>query len=226
MMIVSVHLGSFRFRLHKMQGKTAGFQSSRMIDKKALGKARIKLTDQSSLKLILGVRQVDKMDRFGLSDPFLVLYKKGADGSKTQLYETEVSETESRESTPPTSPSERTSDRTYQVHHKTLNASFKEFEISAAGLLDDEHIYVECYDWNQVSSRDFIGATEFTVSQLLSIKDFELINPSKQRKKNYRNSGRLVVASVKPVNAKVRWTPPPRLTSAAGRVGRSSRPRQ
>lgn len=47
----------------------------------------------------------------------------------------------------------------------------------------------EVFDWDRVGQHDVIGEFITTVDQLSAGREFDLINPAKQSKSKYKNSG-------------------------------------
>mmetsp|Transcript_5817 Transcript_5817/g.8144 ORF Transcript_5817/g.8144 Transcript_5817/m.8144 type:complete len:557 (-) Transcript_5817:49-1719(-) len=115
---------------------------------------------------------LDKKDFFGKSDPFLVFHKmKMEDSSWIKVHETE-----------------------YVL--KTLNPVWKAFSIPVAKLCNgdfDRPLKIECYDWNKSGKFDFIGECKTSLKELQQKKTFDLIDPHKQGKGKYTNSGQLRV---------------------------------
>ncbi|CAE1170587.1 Copine-7,Copine-B,Protein BONZAI 1,Copine-3,Copine-A,Copine-8,Copine-E,Copine-9,Copine-D,Copine-2,Nicotinic receptor-associated protein 1,Protein BONZAI 2,Copine-6,Copine-5,Protein BONZAI 3,Copine-4,Copine-1 [Acanthosepion pharaonis] len=123
---------------------------------------------------------LDKKDFFGKSDPFLIFYRANEDNSFTAVHKTEVIK-------------------------NTLNPTWKPFTLLARVLCNgdyDRAIKVECYDWDRDGGHDFIGEFTTNVRTLLkgsgSENRYEAINPKKKaKKKNYRNSGEIILMSIK-----------------------------
>ena len=123
---------------------------------------------------------LDKKDLFGKSDPYFILYKKMPDGSYSKAYQS-------------------------KTIMKTLNPSWDKFKIRIWDLCGKdlvEGVKVECYDWDRLSSDDLIGEATFSLEKLMSpgaSKTIELIHPKLKSKKKYKNSGKLVFESIKPI---------------------------
>ena len=124
---------------------------------------------------------LDKKDLFGKSDPYFILYKKMPDGSYSKAYQS-------------------------KTIMNTLNPSWNKFKVHIWDLCGKnlaEEIKVECYDWDKHSSDDLIGEATFSLEKLMSSstnKSIKLINPKlKSKKKKYKNSGKLVFESIKPI---------------------------
>ena len=64
------------------------------------------------------------------------------------------------------------------------------------------NLRIEVYDWDFDGGHDFIGFCNTSLEELsqgeeFQIMQFDLINPKKKDKKGYKNSGQIVVKSVK-----------------------------
>ena len=131
---------------------------------------------KESLTIRFEGKKLDKKDFFGLSDPFLVLYKCHEDSSFTAVHKTEVIK-------------------------NTLNPSWKEFTIPVVMLCNGDYnrtIKVECYDWDSDGGHDLIGQICFNLNELIKKPYYsaDLINPKKKaKKKSYKNSGQLHAAN-------------------------------
>uniref|UniRef100_A0A8D2A7L6 Copine-2 n=1 Tax=Sus scrofa TaxID=9823 RepID=A0A8D2A7L6_PIG len=157
-----------------------------LINDKPAGKGLItiaaqELSDNRVITLSLAGRKLDKKDLFGKSDPFLEFYKPGDDGKWMLVHRTEVIK-------------------------YTLDPVWKPFTVPLVSLCDgdmEKPIQVMCYDYDNDGGHDFIGEFQTSVSQMCEARDgvpreFECINPKKQRKKkNYKNSGIIILRSCK-----------------------------
>jgi len=121
--------------------------------------------------MTFNARNLDKKDFFGKSDPFLVFLRCNEDNRFTVCAKTEVIK-------------------------NTLNPNWKKQVLPIQVLCNgdrDRTIKIEVYDWNSNGSHDLIG--EFSTSlnrlEMGSGPDnvYECINPKKQKKKKYKNSG-------------------------------------
>ncbi|KAJ9592629.1 hypothetical protein L9F63_015702, partial [Diploptera punctata] len=120
-------------------------------------------------------RNLDRKDWFGKSDPFLELYKVGEDGDYRVVHRTEVIKW-------------------------TLNPNWKPFVIPVRSLCGgdmERSIKVLCYDWNRSGNHSFIGEFYVTLNELSRGPGpenvYSCINPQKQRKASYKNSGEIVL---------------------------------
>uniref|UniRef100_A0A8C3AN67 Copine-3 n=1 Tax=Cyclopterus lumpus TaxID=8103 RepID=A0A8C3AN67_CYCLU len=158
-----------------------------MKDKTPAGKGTIAIsaeerTDNRVVEFEVAGRKLDKKDFFGKSDPFLEFYKQAGTG--------------------------------WQLAHRTevvknnLNPTWRPFRIPMQSLCGgdvEKSIKVDCYDYNNSGSHDFIGSFETTLSQIQQDSqtyavEFECINSKKkQKKKGYKNSGVIVVKQCKTV---------------------------
>uniref|UniRef100_A0A672HZ81 Copine-2 n=1 Tax=Salarias fasciatus TaxID=181472 RepID=A0A672HZ81_SALFA len=139
------------------------------------------LSDNRIITLTLSGRKLDKKDFFGKSDPYLEFHKQGEDGKWMLVHRTEVIK-------------------------NTLDPSWKSFTVPLISLCNgdvDRNIKVLCYDYDNDGGHDFIGEFLTTVSKMSEAQnsvevEFDCINPKKQKKKkNYKNSGIIIVKSCK-----------------------------
>ncbi|KAF3689149.1 Copine-2 [Channa argus] len=139
------------------------------------------LSDNRIITLTLSGRKLDKKDFFGKSDPYLEFHKQGEDGKWMLVHRTEVIK-------------------------NTLDPSWKPFTVPLISLCNgdvDRNIKVLCYDYDNDGGHDFIGEFQTTVAKMSEAQnsvevEFECINPKKQKKKkNYKNSGVIIVKSCK-----------------------------
>ncbi|XP_015229070.1 PREDICTED: copine-3-like isoform X2 [Cyprinodon variegatus] len=154
-------------------------------DKTPAGKGTIticaeEMTDNRMVAFEVSARKLDKKDFFGKSDPFLEFYKETETG--------------------------------WQLAHRTevvmynLNPTWKPFRIPMQALCGGEiekSIKVECYDYNNSGSHDFIGSFTTTLSHIQQASqsyaaEYECINrKKKEKKKGYKNSGVIVIKQCK-----------------------------
>lgn len=116
------------------------------------------------LQVEFKAENLDKKDVFGLSDPYLVLYRVS---DKKKIAETEVIK-------------------------NTLNPVWKKIQVPLGHLITfpNMNFFVECYDWDAISKNDLIGSCLVDTMKLCNGEKFELIN-QKKAKKTSRNSGLL-----------------------------------
>ncbi|ORX82968.1 copine-8 [Anaeromyces robustus] len=112
---------------------------------------------------------LDKMDTFGKSDPFIVISRIEDNGSKVKVFETSVIK-------------------------NTLNPVWKNLEIAETvfnGGDPDKTLIFDVYDWDKNSENDLIGSFKTTSRMLFDQKRYEIINEKKKEKKGskYTNSG-------------------------------------
>ncbi|XP_011487055.1 copine-3 isoform X2 [Oryzias latipes] len=156
-----------------------------MRDKTAAGKGSITIcaeekTDNRVVAFEMEGRKLDKKDFFGKSDPFLEFFKQTETG--------------------------------WQLAHRTefvkntLNPVWKPFRIPMQSLCGgdvEKSIKVDCYDYNNSGSHDFIGSFQATLCQIQQASEtfaaeFECINgKKKEKKKGYKNSGIIVIKQCK-----------------------------
>ncbi|XP_030253694.1 copine-3-like isoform X1 [Sparus aurata] len=152
-----------------------------MKDRRPAGKGTITIsaeerTDNRVVQFEAAARKLDKKDFFGKSDPFLEFYKQTETG--------------------------------WQLAHRTevvknnLNPIWRPFRIPVQALCGgdvEKSIKVDCYDYNNSGSHDFIGSFQTTLSQVQQASqsyaaEFECINSKKkQKKKGYKNSGVIII---------------------------------
>uniref|UniRef100_A0A7N6C509 Copine-2 n=1 Tax=Anabas testudineus TaxID=64144 RepID=A0A7N6C509_ANATE len=137
------------------------------------------LSDNRIITLTFSGRKLDKKDFFGKSDPYLEFHKQGEDSKWMLVHRTEVIK-------------------------NTLDPAWKPFTVPLISLCNgdvDRNIKVLCYDYDNDGGHDFIGEFQTTVAKMSEAQnsvEFECINPKKQKKKkNYKNSGIIIVKSCK-----------------------------
>ncbi|XP_072013464.1 copine-8-like isoform X3 [Amphiura filiformis] len=152
--------------------------------KKDCGKIKIRGEEMSECRDVLTLQfkceNLDKMDFFGKSDPFLVFSRSNEDSSFTICHKTEVIK-------------------------KTLNPTFRPFTILLRALCNadyDRNIKVDCYDWNSNGTHDYIGSFQTTARELTRgpghSNTYPIVNEDKKRKKkSYKNSGLAMLTHVK-----------------------------
>ncbi|XP_023121029.1 copine-3-like isoform X1 [Amphiprion ocellaris] len=154
-------------------------------DKRPAGRGTITIcaeerTDNRVVAFEAAGRKLDKKDFFGKSDPFLEFYRQTETGWQL-AHRTEV------------------------IKHN-LNPTWKPFRIPLQSLCGgdvEKSIKVDCYDYNNSGSHDFIGSFQTTLSQIQQASqtyaaEFECINSKKkQKKKGYKNSGVIIVKQCK-----------------------------
>ncbi|KAM9332389.1 copine-3-like isoform 2-T3 [Pholidichthys leucotaenia] len=138
------------------------------------------ITDNRVVAFEVSARKLDKKDFFGKSDPFLEFFKQTQTG--------------------------------WQLAHRTevvknnLNPVWRPFRIpiqSLCGSDVEKPIKVDCYDYNNSGSHDFIGSFQSTLGQIQQASqtfaaEFECINSKKkEKKKGYKNSGVIIVKQCK-----------------------------
>ncbi|XP_070784065.1 copine-3-like isoform X2 [Enoplosus armatus] len=156
-----------------------------MKDKSPAGKGTITIcaeerTDNRVVGFEVAARKLDKKDFFGKSDPFLEFHKQTETG--------------------------------WQLAHRTevvkcnLNPTWRPFKIPLQSLCGgdvEKSIKVDCYDYNNSGSHDFIGSFETTLAQIQQASqsyaaEFDCINSKKkQKKKGYKNSGVIIIKQCK-----------------------------
>ncbi|XP_047205661.1 copine-3-like isoform X1 [Girardinichthys multiradiatus] len=154
-------------------------------DKTPAGKGTITIcaeerTDNRVVAFEVAARKLDKKDFFGKSDPFLEFFKQTETG--------------------------------WQLAHRTevvknnLNPIWKPFRIPMQSLCGgdvEKSIKIDCYDYNNSGSHDFIGSFLTTLSQIQQASqsyaaEYECINSKKkQKKKGYKNSGVIIIKQCK-----------------------------
>ncbi|XP_041670576.1 copine-3-like isoform X1 [Cheilinus undulatus] len=152
-----------------------------MKDKRPAGRGTITVcaeerTDNRVVEFEASARKLDKKDFFGKSDPFLEFYRQTETG--------------------------------WQLAHRTevvknnLNPNWRPFRIPLQSLCGgdvEKPIKVDCFDYNNSGSHDFIGCFETTLVQIQQASqtyaaEFDCINSKKkQKKKGYKNSGVIII---------------------------------
>jgi hypothetical protein len=132
------------------------------------------VTAEEMSDLKMGVRfnvsgtSLDKKDILGKSDPFLTISKSTEGGTWTVIHRTEYI-------------------------RKTLDPVWRTFDISLAKLNNGDMnriLLFQVFDWNKSGKEDFIGQFTASLADIQRKRDWDLINPHKQKKKSsYRNSG-------------------------------------
>ncbi|XP_078400284.1 copine-2 isoform X2 [Cetorhinus maximus] len=139
------------------------------------------ISDNRVITLSMAGRKLDKKDLFGKSDPYLEFYKQEEDGKWMLVHRTEVIK-------------------------NTLDPVWKPFSTPLVSLCNgdvEKTIKILCYDYDNDGGHDFIGESQTTVAKMSEANnsmevEFECINSKKQKKKkNYKNSGIIVVKSCK-----------------------------
>eukprot|EP00066_Takifugu_rubripes_P022593 XP_011611859.1 PREDICTED: copine-1 [Takifugu rubripes] len=139
------------------------------------------MTDNRAIVLELEAKKLDKKDTFGKSDPFLEIFKQGADGKWQLVHRTEVVK-------------------------NNLNPTWKKFTVPLQTFCSSDlerPLKVDCHDYDSDGSHDLIGSFTTKVSELQktahgSPVEFNCIHPEKQKKKkSYTNSGVVSVKSCK-----------------------------
>ncbi|XP_041047885.1 copine-2 [Carcharodon carcharias] len=139
------------------------------------------ISDNRVISLSMAGRKLDKKDLFGKSDPYLEFYKQEEDGKWMLVHRTEVIK-------------------------NTLDPVWKPFSTPLVSLCNgdvEKTIKILCYDYDNDGGHDFIGESQTTVAKMSEANssmevEFECINSKKQKKKkNYKNSGTIVVKSCK-----------------------------
>uniref|UniRef100_A0A7N6BWI1 Copine-3 n=1 Tax=Anabas testudineus TaxID=64144 RepID=A0A7N6BWI1_ANATE len=177
-------LGQMECTLGQIVSSSKLIKPLMMRDNRPAGKGTITIcaeerTDNRVVAFDVAARKLDKKDFFGKSDPFLEFYKQTETG--------------------------------WQLAHRTevvknnLNPVWKPFRISLQLLCGgdvEKSIKVDCYDYNNSGSHDFIGSFQTTLCQIQqasqSYAEFECINgKKKQNKKGYKNSGVIMIKQCK-----------------------------
>jgi len=154
----------------------SGIKISNTKAREALKKPKINITirevvdSQFIFDMDVVGKNLDKMDTFGKSDPFFIIYRIEDSGTNTKVYESKVKK-------------------------NTLNPVWNDIKIPEVTLNNNEPdrmLRWEVYDWDKNSDNDLIGV--FTASTRMLFEkgaSFELINEKKKAKKGkkYTNSG-------------------------------------
>jgi len=137
------------------------------------------LASKEVIKLRLMGRKLDRKDwwGFGSSDPFLTILRAGEYGQWRVVHRTEVMKGD-------------------------LNPKWKMLELTVSALCNADYhrpLMLRVEDWNLSGSHKLIGEVETSLQALMQLEpgsELPLTNPKKKNKrKSYRNSGRLVMSS-------------------------------
>ncbi|KAJ3436357.1 copine [Anaeramoeba flamelloides] len=178
-------IGSIQFNLGELMGSSGcALNQPLLYDKKPNrknGSCKVSAEEKSGGNAIIHCKlrgiKLDKKDRFGKSDPYVVFYRSEIEGEGwIPAHETEYLKS-------------------------TLNPVWKPFSIAAHKLGGDPYrkIRMTCYDWNKSGKPDLIGHAETTLDELVNQnkREFALIEPKKAKKKKYQNSGILEFTHLK-----------------------------
>lgn len=132
------------------------------------------VTDNRAANFEVSARKLDKKYLWW-SDPFLEIFKQTETGWQL-AYRTEVI-------------------------NNNLNPIWRPFRISLRALCGgdvEKRIKVDCYDHHLSGSHDLIGSFTTTLAEMqvgtpLCPAEFECMNPKKLKKKNYKNSGVIII---------------------------------
>lgn len=111
---------------------------------------------------------------FAKSDPYFTINKSNPDGTTTLVYKSDYKK-------------------------QTLDPVWKEFVIPLSHLCGGDMLrplVIEVWDWDKHSDHDLIGIINTNADALTKGKFFDIINPKKQSKKSYKNSGILSIDHV------------------------------
>ena len=158
-------------------------------------------------------------DFFGKSDPYLEFAKENRDGSFSSVHRTEVIKNTlepywnpfkiSSQTLCSSDPARRikVGEEKGRVCSKTKASTMR---TEVVGWQDLSSIIclgtifqVVCYDWDSDGSHDLIGQFQTSLAELTEVyqsgkeKTWEVINPEKQHKKKYKNSGTAHLKSIK-----------------------------
>lgn len=120
---------------------------------------------------IKGVK-LDQKDFLGKSDPYLHILRIESNGSESIIHKTEIVK-------------------------NTLDPSWRPFDVTVGRLCNGDYtakLKFDCYDWDAIGEPDFIGSCTTSLQELVDQGPHNfhaLINPKKQSKKGYKDSGSL-----------------------------------
>jgi hypothetical protein len=149
-------------------------------DKPAGGTITLRVREQSGrqdvLQLIFKASKLDNKDVIGKSDPFLEFSRQTADGHWEVVFRTEVV-------------------------MNNLSPSWKPIQVKAnllsGGDLNNP-IKVDCRDFDKNGKHELIGSFMTSVAEMIRDskgREWPCINPAKQKKKHYNNSGVIILVS-------------------------------
>eukprot|EP01129_Flabellula_baltica_P008785 TRINITY_DN351_c0_g2_i1.p1 TRINITY_DN351_c0_g2~~TRINITY_DN351_c0_g2_i1.p1 ORF type:complete len:554 (+),score=123.69 TRINITY_DN351_c0_g2_i1:32-1663(+) len=122
-----------------------------------------------NVRMKISGHHLDNKDGFlGKSDPFLE-FSKQKDGEWVVFHRTEWLK-------------------------NTLNPTWKKMNIPTFRFTENDdfntQVRVDCFDYDNETKKDLIGTTYFTLNELQSnVREYNLINEKKRKKKKYTNSG-------------------------------------
>ncbi|XP_054374601.1 copine-4 isoform X2 [Molothrus ater] len=155
-------------------GNTAGKSSITVIAEELSG-------NDDYVELSFSARKLDDKDFFSKSDPFLEIFRVNDDATQQLVHRTEVV-------------------------MNNLNPAWKTFKVSVNSLCSgDQDRRLKCivWDWDSNGKHDFIGEFSSTFKEMRGAMEgrqvqWECINPKyKAKKKNYKNSGIVILNQCK-----------------------------
>ncbi|KAA0710276.1 Copine-4 [Triplophysa tibetana] len=156
------------------QGNTTGKSSITVTAEELSG-------NDDYVELAFSAKKLDDKDFFSKSDPFLEIFRVNDDGTASLVHRTETIMND-------------------------LNPVWKSFKVSLNTLCSGDHereLRCTVWDWDSNGKHDFIGEFQTTFKEMKSAMDgkqmqWECINPKYQvKKKNYRNSGMVILTLFK-----------------------------
>eukprot|EP01080_Neovahlkampfia_damariscottae_P011409 gene11409-4576_t len=122
-------------------------------------------------------KNLDKKDLFGKSDPYFTISKKLENSNDYVLiFKSEIIK-------------------------MTLNPKWKSFNIDLETFSEsspyDKELKIDIWDWNKIGSHDYIGGFETTLKEMMKKNQFSIIEPKKQKKSKYENSGLFQIQKLK-----------------------------
>ena len=130
------------------------------------------------LTIQFGAKGLDKKDTFGKSDPYLVISKISPGGAYSVVHRSEMIK-------------------------NTLNPDWQQFKINVSELCNADYgrqLKFDVFDWDSNGEHDLIGSFNTNLAGLqkaaVEKSNFAVINPKKQSKKSYKNSGEVFVKNL------------------------------
>ena len=128
-----------------------------------------------NVKFQLAARGLDKKDKFGKSDPFFILSKMSSGGQLTRV-------------------------KTSEVIKNDLNPTWAPMSLSVSELCNNDYnkpLKIDVYDSDGNGKHDLIGSFTTNLMELSKAQQnhqsFYCVNPKKQSKRGYSNSGEVQV---------------------------------
>jgi len=136
--------------------------------------------NKETVTLNFTASNLDKMDFFGKSDPYLEISRSTECNQYVLVHRTEVVK-------------------------NTLNPEWKQFRLEVRNLCNGDYhrdLKFSVYDWDRGGGHDYIGTFHSTLNRLKSgpgsENQYDVVNEEKQKKKGskYQNSGKVILKNI------------------------------